>query len=146
LYAAATAQPRTLIRARSGATARDRAIVAAINAFRAQNLLPRLRVDLRLARAARAHSQDMLRRDYFGHGNLAARMSHFHVRGTLFEENLACSSGVLSGQQVLADWLASPPHRATLLDPNLRRIGVAAPVGPFEGFPTVTVVTADFAG
>ena len=88
----------------------------------------------------------MLRRGYFAHGNLLARMVRFHVRGTLFEENLVYSSGILSGQAAVADWLASPPHRETLLDPKLRRIGVAAPVGPFSGYATATVVTADFAG
>jgi len=45
----------------------------------------------------------------------------------------------------VADWLASPPHRAILLDPSLRRIGVATPVGAFRGLSTATLVTADFA-
>jgi len=130
----------------TNAGARARAIVAAINAVRAANLLPGLRVDLRLARAASAHSLDMLRRAYFAHGNLGARMARFHVRGSLFEENLVWSSGVLDAQDAVADWLASPPHRETLLDPKLRRIGVAAPVGPFDGYATATMVTADFAG
>lgn len=88
----------------------------------------------------------MMRRGYFAHGNLLARMLRFHVRGTVFEENLVWSSGVLGGQGAVADWLASPTHRETLLDPTLRRIGVGAPVGPFSGCPTATVVTADFAG
>ena len=88
----------------------------------------------------------MMRRGYFAHGNLLARMVRFHVRGTLFEENLVYSRGILSAQGAVADWMASPPHRETLLDPKLRRIGVAAPVGPFSGYATATVVTADFAG
>ena len=132
--------------ARTAAGARARAIVSAVNAVRAAHRLPGLQVDLRLARAARAHSLDMMRRGYFAHGNLLARMVRFHVRGTLFEENLVYSSGILSAQTAVADWMASPPHRETLLDPKLRRIGVGAPVGPFSGCPTATVVTADFAG
>ena len=131
---------------RTAAGARARAIVAAVNAVRAAHHLPGLQIDLRLARAARAHSLDMIRRSYFAHGNLGARMTLFHVRGTLFEENLAWSSGVLGGQGAVADWLASPQHRETLLDPKLRRVGVGAPVGPFSGYATATVVTADFAG
>jgi uncharacterized protein YkwD len=131
---------------RTDAGARARAIVAAINAVRAAHLLPGLHVDLQLARAARAHSLDMLRRGYFAHGNLGARMARFHVRGSLFEENLVWSSGILAAQDAVADWLASPPHRETLLDPKLRRLGVAAPVGQFDGYATATVVTADFAG
>jgi uncharacterized protein YkwD len=146
LFAAADAKPRTLIRSASRETARDSSIVSAINSFRALHQLRTLGVDPRLSRAALAHSRDMLRRNYFGHGDFAGRMLRFHVRGRLFEENLDWSTGIVSGQVVLANWLASPPHRATIFNPNLRRIGVAAPVGPFAGWPTVTVVTADFAG
>jgi uncharacterized protein YkwD len=140
------AKPGRLAAKNAAAGARARAIVAAVNAVRTAHLLPTLSVDLRLSRAARAHSLDMLRRGYFAHGNLGARMARFHVRGTLFEEDLVYSSGVLSAQRAVADWLASPPHRETLLDPKLRRIGVAAPVGPFQGYATATLVTADFAG
>ncbi len=140
------AKPGRLAGNRTAAGARSRAIVAAVNAVRAAHLLPGLQVDLRLSRAARAHSLDMMRRGYFGHGNLGARMARFHVRGWLFEENLVWSTGVLAAQGAVADWLASPPHRETLLDPKLRRIGVSAPVGPFDGYRTATVVTADFAG
>jgi uncharacterized protein YkwD len=88
----------------------------------------------------------MLRRGYFGHGDLLARMLRFHVRGRLFEENLAWSTGAFSGPRTVADWLASPTHRETLFDPQLHRIGVASPVGPFSGSAAATLVTADFAG
>ncbi|HEX6491814.1 MAG TPA: CAP domain-containing protein [Gaiellaceae bacterium] len=126
-------------------TARDTALVTAINAVRMLHLLPRLTIDRRLVRAARSHSRDMLRHHYFGHGNFAARMAAFHIKGTLFAENLVWGSGVLSPAAMVAQWLASPPHRANLLDPQLQRIGVATPVGPFAGFRTATIVTADFA-
>lgn len=139
------AKPARFAGDRTVAGARARAIVAAVNAVRTTHRLPALSVDVRLGRAARSHSLDMLRRGYFAHGDLGARMVRFHVRGTLFEENLVFSSGILSGQAAVADWLASPPHRGALLDPRLRRIGVSAPIGPFDGFATATVVTADFA-
>ena len=140
------AKPGRLAGNSTATGARARALVAAVNSVRTAHLLPTLSVDFRLSRAARSHSLDMMRRGYFAHGNLLARMMRFHVRGTLFEENLVYSSGILSAQGAVADWLASPPHRETLLDPKLRRIGVAAPVGPFNGYGTATVVTADFAG
>ena len=88
----------------------------------------------------------MLRRHYFAHGNFGARMSAFHVRGTLFAENLVWSSGVMSANAAVAQWLTSPPHRQNLLDPQLRRVGVGTPVGAFGGFGTATMITADFAG
>jgi uncharacterized protein YkwD len=144
--AAPAAEARPLSKSRLGASRRDGALIAAVNSVRAANLLPKLRLDARLARAARAHSLDMLRRDYFGHGNFGARMLLFHVRGHVFEENLAWSAGVPSARTTVASWLASPPHRAALLNPSVHRIGVAAPVGAFGDVPTATLTTADFAG
>jgi uncharacterized protein YkwD len=144
--AAPVAKARSLSKSRLGSTRRDGALIAAINSVRTLKLLPKLRLDPRLARAARAHSRDMLRRNYFGHGNFAARMLFFHVPGHLFEENLAWSSGIPSARRTVASWLASPPHRAALLNPSLRRIGVAAPAGAFGHVSTATLTTADFAG
>ncbi len=88
----------------------------------------------------------MLRRHYFAHGNFSRRMVSFHVRGSIFAENLVWGSGVMGANAAVAQWLASPPHRVNLLDRNLRRIGVAAPLGPFAGFSSATMITADFAG
>ena len=144
-FAAPEAKASSVAGSSAASTTRNRALVAAINSVRALHLLPKLSVDFRLARAARFHSLDMLRYDYFAHGDLAGRMTRFHVRGRLFEENLAWSSGVMSANVTVADWLASPAHRAILLDPSLRRIGVATPVGAFRGLSTATLVTADFA-
>jgi uncharacterized protein YkwD len=140
----ASARP-AIERARTSAT-RDTALIAAVNSVRAVHLLPRLRVDANLSRAARSHSRDMLIHDYFAHGNFAVRMLRFGVRGRVFGETLAWKGGVMSANATLATWLASPEHRTILLDPALHRIGVAAPVGPFNGLARATVITADFAG
>ena len=146
VLAAPAAARSTLAGSSRALTARDNSLIAAVNAERALELLPKLRVDYRLARAARAHSLDMLRHDYFGHGNFSGRMSLFHVRGSMFAENLAWGTGVISAGSVLAHWVSSPAHRAILLDPHLHRIGVATPIGAFDGFSRATMVTADFAG
>jgi len=140
------AAARPLIKSSASSATRNSALIAAVNTVRTVHLLPRLRVDLNLSRAARSHSRDMLVHDYFAHGNFAQRMSQFGVRGRVFAENLAWGSGVMAADATVARWLASPPHRSVLLDPELRRIGVATPVGAFSGFATATMVTADFAG
>jgi uncharacterized protein YkwD len=140
----ASARPMTE-RGAASAT-RNTALIAAVNTVRTAHLLPQLQVDSNLSRAARSHSRDMLVHDYFAHGNFPVRMSRFGVRGRVFAENLAWGSGVMSANTAVARWLASPPHRTVLLDPSLRRIGVATPVGPFGGFARATLVTADFAG
>src|SRR5437762_1051475 len=125
---------------------RNTALIAAVNTVRIAHLLPQLQADANLSRAARSHSRHMLLHDYFAHGNFAVRMSRFGVRGHVFAENLAWGTGVMSANTTIAQWLASPPHRTVLLDPTLRRIGVATPIGSFGGFARATMVTADFAG
>ena len=56
-------------------------LLAAVNATRAAHGLQPLHLDSALQSAARSHSTDMLRRDYFAHGNFALRMVAFHVHG-----------------------------------------------------------------
>jgi uncharacterized protein YkwD len=41
-------------------------------------------------------------------------------------------------------WLASPGHRANLLRPGFRRLGLGIATGSFPGQAGATVVTADF--
>lgn len=127
-------------------TPRESALVTAINSVRTVRLLSKLRVDDALTRAARYHSRDMLQRQYFAHGDFGRRMVAFHVRGHLFAENLVWGSGVMTAKAAVTAWLNSPPHRANLLNPRLRRLGVATPLGPFHGYSTATMITADFAG
>jgi uncharacterized protein YkwD len=118
-----------------------------INRVRAAHGLGPLHRDATLARAARAHSLDMLHRHYFAHGAFAARMSAFHARGPLLGENLAWGVGRLgSAAHVVQMWLASPEHRANLLRPGFTRVGLSTTVGSFAGNGDVTVVTVDFGG
>jgi len=43
-------------------------------------------------------------------------------------------------------WMASPEHRANLLRPGYRTVGVGATRGTFQGYAHALVVTTDFAG
>jgi uncharacterized protein YkwD len=121
------------------------ALLNAVNGVRASNGLARLSVDPVLVRAARAHSGDMLRRNYFSHGAFSQRILATGARGPMFGENLAWGTAA-SPQWVISHWLASPPHRAILLRPGFRRIGIGAVRGTFSGAAGATVITADFAG
>ena len=128
-------------------TRREASLLAAMNHARAAHGLAPLHTDPTLVRAARSHSLDMLRHDYFAHGAFAARMNAFHARGPIVGENLAWGSGALgSAAHVVQMWLASPEHRANLLRPGFTRVGLATPIGTFAGSSGVTVVTADFGG
>jgi uncharacterized protein YkwD len=122
-------------------------LLQAVNATRASYGLHRLRLDAALGRAARSHSADMLRQNYFSHGDFHGRMVAFGVRGGVAGENLAWGSGSYAeAKTIVAEWLASPGHRANLLRPGYTRIGIGLARGTFQGSGAATVVTADFAG
>jgi uncharacterized protein YkwD len=89
----------------------------------------------------------MLRTDTFFHGAFAARIRRVGVRAPLIGENLAWGVGRLSrARSIVRMWLASPGHRANLLDPGFRLVGVGAVRGNFGGHPDALMVTTDFAG
>jgi uncharacterized protein YkwD len=125
-------------------TASETSLLSVINATRISHGLAPLRLDSRLQRTARTHSADMLRHQYFAHGAFTARVLASGAAGPVFGEDLAW--GPLSATWVVTHWLASPEHRAILLRPGFRRIGVGAYEGTFAGHPGALVVTADFAG
>ena len=86
----------------------------------------------------------MLHRQYFSHGAFTSRVRSSGAAGPVFGEDLAW--GPMSASWVVGQWLASPAHRAVLLRPGFRRVGIGAFQGSFSGRPGALVVTADFAG
>jgi uncharacterized protein YkwD len=74
-------------------------------------------------------------------------MVTFGAPGPAYGENLAWATGSDARARVIVrTWLASPGHRANVLRPGWQRLGIGAAVGEFLGYPSATVVTADFAG
>jgi len=125
----------------------EAALLEAVNDTRVANGLQPLHVDDTLVRAARAHTSAMLRKDMLTHGAFGSRLGSFGARGPYFGENLAWGTGArASARALVQSWLTSPGHRANLLRPGFRRIGIGARLGDFAGYPRATVVTADFAG
>lgn len=137
LAAASTASAR-------GLTGSESSLLQAINGARASHGLGRVAVDFRLTRTARSHSSDMVRHQYFSHGAFATRVRASGAAGPMFGEALAW--GPASASWVVSRWLASPEHRAILLRPGFRRVGIGAVRGTFDGMAGAMVVTADFAG
>jgi uncharacterized protein YkwD len=126
---------------------REAALLRAVNAVRVHHDLRPLAVDRRLTGVAGAYSTTLLRRDVFTHGAFGQRMRRSGARGPRFGENLAWGTGRLaSASTIVRGWLRSPGHRANLLRPGFRRIGLGAATGTFAGRRGATVVTADFAG
>jgi uncharacterized protein YkwD len=122
-------------------------LLRAVNATRAAHGLRPLKVDPTLVRAARSHSLEMLRGNFFAHGDFHGRMVSFRVAGPAAGENLAWGNGPYAQPaSIVAEWLASPPHRANLLRAGWTRIGIGIVQGTFLGNAASSVVTADFAG
>jgi uncharacterized protein YkwD len=128
-----------------GLSGSETSLLNTMNVVRKSHGLTALRVDYKLVRAARGHSADMMHRQYFAHGSVAGRAIAAGARGPLFGEDLAWATG-LTAQWVVDRWLASPAHRAVLLRPGFRRVGIGIVFGTFIGHGGAGVVTADFAG
>lgn len=128
-------------------TRSERSLVSAVNEVRRANGLRPLNVDGALLRVARSHSTAMIRTDVFTHGAMGARLAASGARGPNFGENLAWGVGAYaSARYIVAQWLASPGHRANLLRPGWTRVGIGAVRGTFAGRAGALVITADFAG
>ena len=122
-------------------------LLEAVNQARASYGLRPLRLDAKLTRAARAHSNDMIAHQYFAHGPFARRLQAFGAQLRFSGENLAWGKGSRARAGVIVqEWLASPEHRANLLRPSFTRIGIGAFRARFYGYSGVAVVTADFGG
>jgi uncharacterized protein YkwD len=133
------------------------ALVAQVNAVRVAHGLVPLRVSPFLGAAANAHSTQMARLGYFSHNSangspFSSRIATYYpaqgYRSWTVGENLLWASPDVGAGRALKLWLASPPHRANLLNPRWREIGLVAvhanrAPGVYGNAPT-TIVTADF--
>ena len=130
-----------------GLTGQEENLLDAINRARTARGVPPLRIGIRLQLAARSHSRAMARSGAFTHGNWYQRLRSYGVRSRMVGENIAWgvgSDGTAAG--IVAAWLASPPHRETLLTRGFRRVGVGIAVGTMDGYTGARVATADFGG
>jgi uncharacterized protein YkwD len=128
-------------------SAQEQSLQQAINRARTARGIPPLRIGVRLQSAAREHSRAMARSGSFDHGDWYRRLRRHGVRGRTLGETIAWGVGVEgTASAIVGMWLASPPHRATMLGRGFRRIGVGVATGTMSGFPGASVATADFSG
>jgi uncharacterized protein YkwD len=135
--------------AQAGAASFSAALVCAARAARPPGAA--LRVDANLSTAAQRHALDMVARRYFDHvspngGRLVDRLRRagWIPRYVTWEagEDIEWATGALATpENVLAGFMASPPHRRILLDTGYDQVGVGvAPGTPGHGADGVTVV------
>jgi uncharacterized protein YkwD len=131
--------------------ARERRIAKLVNQFRRQHGRHALKYSRVLATAARAHSADMIARNYFSHdtprGRTFTQRLARYTPATCIAENIAWGTGKFgTAPSVVNDWKHSPDHRRVMLLPWTKRIGVGVQTGPFSGQQRAQLATADFAG
>ncbi len=115
----------------SGASAElseyEQQVVVLVNEVRAKNGLSPLKANAVLSKSARAKSQDMHDKHYFSHtsptyGSPFDMMKQFGITYRSAGENIAM--GQQTPQAVMDAWMNSEGHRANILNPSFREIGV----------------------
>ena len=128
-----------------------------LNSIRVGHGLRPLRLNGELAEAANAHSVEMGSDGYFQHDSFDGtpfwkRIGRFYSASGhgywSVGENLLWSSANLDPNTAFAEWMSSPPHRANILEPRWREVGVAvarfaAAGGVYDGR-SVMIITTDF--
>ena len=107
-------------------------VVAAINAYRAQNGLPAYTVNVQLTQAAQSHSEDMACNNLFVHigSNGSTPQSRVAATGytaSAITENVYGSYPALTGQGAVNWWItdqSDPTHNINLLSEKYIEIGV----------------------
>jgi uncharacterized protein YkwD len=139
-------------------------IVQRINTIRKDHGLRSLTVAKRLTDAANRHARSMGASSYFRHELYTPQQRRtwtpfstwirgywpgpgYHVWSA--GENLAWGAPDISASRTVTNWMNSPGHRANILNPLWRYIGVAAvhvddPAGYYRSWDDVTIVAAEF--
>ena len=128
--------------AQTSLTPYEQQVFDLVNQQRAANGLQPLTLDSRLVNAARAHNNAMIQKNEFSHqvtGELplcasGANNDRFDAVGygwTMCAENIA--AGQTTPQDVMNAWMNSSGHRANILNPNLKNIGIGYTTGGSYG-------------
>jgi uncharacterized protein YkwD len=125
------------------------------NKARARHGLKALCVHPALTKAARAHSKEMIEKDYFSHDSfngetVGQRLKRFGYTYSgysyyLIGENIGsrCGSGH-TPYDMFKWWMSSPDHRASILNKDFRQVGIGIHRGTFKSCTRATMYTVDF--
>jgi uncharacterized protein YkwD len=142
-----------------GVAAAGQATVCLLNRERAKRGLQPLRENGLLSAASLEHSQDMVRRRYFEHTAPDGRDVRDRLRAVGYSQGVSASTGenIAYGfaasstpSAIVRLWMNSPGHRADILRPAFREIGIGiatgAPELPVEKQSDSATYTTDFGG
>jgi uncharacterized protein YkwD len=156
LAAAAVAAPVSSHRT-TRLSALESGVLRDLNRIRTQHGLALLHLNASLTAAAAQHSREMGADGYFEHSShdgtaFWRRIGRYYGSGGYgywsVGENLLWSSPDVEPAHALELWMNSPEHRANILAPRWREIGVSAvhlqsAPGTYRGL-AVTIITTDF--
>ena len=130
-------------------TSTEQSVVNLINKQRVRKGLPALQIDGCLITVARAHSRDMIKRNYFSHRSTTGtdpsdRIARAGGQGAIGEDLAWGTGSYASPSAIVKLWLNSPPHRRVLFDKDLKHVGIGRATGSFQGYGGASVYTADF--
>ena len=119
----------------SDGAAVDAATLCLVNAVRAAHHLHALRANGQLAKVATSQVASMIRWDYFADVRptgqtplslVGVTRYPAHTAGFAVGQNIAWGTAAFaSPEHIVAEWMASPPHRAIILTSGYRDAGVA---------------------
>lgn len=102
-------------------------ILTLVNLERKKANLQPLTLNSQLAQAAQNHTNDMVSKSYFSHtspsgGTMTSRVNATGYKYSAIGENIAAGSGTATA--TMTQWMNSPGHRANILNPKFRELGV----------------------
>lgn len=119
--------------------------VRLLNLDRKKKGLQPLASDPQLAKVARNHAIDMVKRGYFDHTNLQGQspFDRLNANGIAFNaaaENIGQNTSV---PELQSAWMASPGHRTNILTPGYTHVGIGLAAGEDGLLYGVQVFTGD---
>ncbi len=130
-------------------------MLALVNLTRAQRGLAEVTLQPALSKAAQTHSREMVARHFFSHDSpggvsFAARIRRAgygrsgYARWRVGEVLAWGAYSSATPGAVFRGWMASPSHRAAILDSAWRDVGVGCAEGSYRGLSQVAFWTVDF--
>jgi uncharacterized protein YkwD len=115
----------------NGTTPVEQQLLLAVGAQRTAATCPPLTLDPRLARAARAHAQDMVARHFFSHTSPGGSTPTSRAQAAGFPGGAAENIGIgyADPAAVLSAWMASTADKANIADCRLTAVGVGYDAG-----------------
>jgi uncharacterized protein YkwD len=125
------------------------------NQARKRHGLKALCVNPTLTKAARAHSKEMLDKDYTSHNSfngetVKQRLARFGYTTSGYSyyaigENIAWGCGSSGSPDHIFDfWMHSSPHRSNILNKSFREVGIGVLTGTYKQCSQTTMYTVDF--